>query len=527
MKQAGNRIKRIKARPQYLAAVAVLLLSACAGPATVTEPGRSFPVAEARQTFSVGFRQISDRFIEKISVRKLAVEGLKGLGTIDGSIHISDTEGNIAVRAAGAVITRLAAPLANDADAWSRLTVDAIAAARQASSPLGEANVERLYEAVFNSAISLLDPFSRYSSAEKANRNRERRSGFGGIGIRFSTKPEGARITEVFDGAPSARAGLKPDDLITHVNGQPLADVTRPDISRMIKGAVGSTVELRLMRGTAPQAIEISIRRARIISPTVYLQERNNILFLRIKGFNKRTARQLSQLIASAKNRRKLPISGLVLDLRSNPGGLLSQAVRVADLFLSEGRIVSTLGRHPASLHDYNAHRAELGHDLPMVVLVNGRSASASEIVAAALQDQDRALVIGSASFGKGTVQTVIPLPNKGELILTWSRFITPSGYFLNGLGVPPFICTSLFGGSVAEMVDATVNNAANLARMIERWRLSRPRDDDEKKRLKSICPATDLRPDMDAKLAEYLISNRDAYQRIISLSPAIASAIN
>ena len=488
MKQVGNRIKRIKARPRILAAAAaILLLSACAAPASVSEPNQSFPAAEARQTFSVGFRQISDRFIEKISVRKLAIKGLKGLDTIDGAIHISDTDGVIQVDADGAVIHRLAAPDANDADAWSRLTVDAIAAARQASSPLGKANVERLYEAVFNSSIALLDPFSRYFSAEKANRNRERRSGFGGIGIRFSIKPEGARITEVFDGAPSMRAGLKPDDLITHVNGQPLANVPRRDISDMIKGAVGSTVRLRLMRGTEPATMEISIRRARIVSPTVYLQERKNILFLRIKSFNKRTARQLSQLISSAKRRRKRPISGLVLDLRSNPGGLLSQAVRVADLFLSEGRIVSTLGRHPASLHDYNAHRAELGHDLPMVILVNGRSASASEIVAAALQDQDRALVIGSASFGKGTVQTVIPLPSKGELILTWSRFITPSGYFLNGLGVPPFICTSLLSGTVSEMVDATVSNAPNLARMIEQWRSAAPSADDEKKRLKSI----------------------------------------
>ena len=301
MKQAGNRIKRLMARSQFFAA-AVLLLSACAGPATVTEPSPSFPAAEARQTFSVGFRQISDRFIENISVRKLAVEGLKGLGTIDDAIQISDTDGTIQVQSEGNLIRRLVAPDANDANAWSRLTVDAIVAAREASSPLGEANVERLYEAVFNASISLLDPFSRYSSAEKASRNRERRSGFGGIGVRFTTTQEGARITEVFDGAPSARAGLKPDDLITHVNGHPLTGVKRRNISKMIKGAVGSTVELRLRRGTRPAAIELSIRRARIISPTVYLQERKNILFLRVKGFNKRTARQLSQLVVSEKN---------------------------------------------------------------------------------------------------------------------------------------------------------------------------------------------------------------------------------
>jgi carboxyl-terminal processing protease len=513
-------------RPLYLAAAA-LLLSACAAKAPISEPGSRFPAAEARQTFSVGYRQISDRFIEKITVRKLAVEGLRGLNSIDGRIHISDRGDTIAVRAGEADVQLLSAPPPGDANAWSRLTVDAISAARHVSSDLGGADVERLYEAVFNSAISLLDPFSRYSGAEKAGRNRERRSGFGGIGIRFSTKSEGARITEVFQGAPSARAGLMIDDLITHVDGTPLADVTRHNISKMIKGAVGSAVELRLSRASSPVPIELSIRRARIISPTVYLSERKGILFFQIKGFNKRTARQLSRLIASARKDRTGPTKGLILDLRGNPGGLLSQAVRVADLFLTEGRIVSTLGRHPASLHDYNAHSAELARDIPIVILVNGRSASASEIVAAALQDQDRALVIGSASFGKGTVQTVVPLPNKGELILTWSRFITPSGYFLNGLGVPPYICTSLLTGTVAEMVDASLSNAHNLARMIEQWRVSSAADIDEKKKLKSICPASDLRADMDAKIAEYLIVNREAYQRVMSLSPAVASAIN
>ena len=525
MIQTGNRFQRIKARPQYLAA-AVLLLSACAAPVPITEPTHTFPAAEAEQTFSVGFRQISDRFIEKISVRKLAIEGLKGLNTIDSNIQIKDRGETIAVRAGGTDVRRLKVPESNDADAWSRLTVETITAARQFSPALGDANVEQLYEAVFNSSISLLDPFSRYSSAEKASRNRERRSGFGGIGVRFSTIPEGARITEVFEGTPAARAFLFEGDIITHVNGQPLADVPRRRIAKLVKGAVGSTVQLRFVRAKGADPINMSIRRARIVPPTVYLKHEGGVLFARIKGFNKRTSKLLSRLLGPVLKHHKNTIRGIVLDLRGNPGGLLSQAIKVADLFLAEGRIVSTKGRHPASLHDYNAHASQVARNLPIVILVNGRSASASEIVAAALQDQERALVIGSASFGKGTVQTVIPLPNKGELILTWSRFITPSGYFLNGLGVPPYICTSLLRGSVAEMVDATVSNAPYLARMIEQWRDSGLRGDDEKKRLKSICPATDLRTDMDAKLAEYLIGNREAYQRVMSLSPAMASAI-
>ena len=515
----------MKWRPGHLAAAAALWLAACAAAPPVTQPVHTFPEIEARQTFSVGYRQISDRYLEKLSVRSLAIEGIKGLNAIDPEFSIAERGEDIVIRSGSRDVRQWPAPGAGDADAWSRLTVDAIAAARRHSPGLGAAATELLYESVFEGSISLLDSFSRYSGAEKAKRNRERRSGFGGIGIRFSAKPEGAHITEVFDGAPAARAMLLQGDIITHVDGQSLADIPRQRIAKLIKGAVGSTVELRFMRAKGAEPIEISIRRARIIAPTVYLKQEGGVLFARIKGFNKRTSKQLSGLLAPVLKHRRDSIRGIVLDLRSNPGGLLSQAVKVADLFLGDGRIVSTKGRPPASLHAYNAHATEVARDLPMVVLINGRSASASEIVAAALQDHERALVIGSASFGKGTVQTVIALPNKGELILTWSRFITPSGYVLNGLGVPPYICTSVLSGTVPEMVDATVSNAPNLTRMLERWRGSAKGGLAEKKRLKSICPASDQRADFDGRIAEYLIANRDAYQRVLSLSPTIASA--
>ena len=190
---------------------------------------------------------------------------------------------------------------------------------------------------------------------------------------------------------------------------------------------------------------------------------------------------------------------GLVLDLRGNPGGLLKQSIEVADLFLTQGQIVRTHGRHPDSEQRYEAGGEDIAHGLPLVVLVDGKSASAAEIIAAALQDHGRAVVIGTSSFGKGTVQTVIRLPNDGEITLTWSRLVTPSGYVLHGLGVMPDIFTSGAAGNV--------------------------RKEKQGRDLRAACPAERRRKALEIEVARRLLSDRALYGRALDLTAATSQA--
>ncbi|NQV57804.1 MAG: S41 family peptidase [Rhodospirillales bacterium] len=502
------------------------ILAGCSGVQEAERNNDLFSVADARHVFSVGFRNISDRFIKPVSLRKLSIVGLSGMSAIDPTIVVSEDGDNILVGYGSEGRITLSAPgTGAGPEKWAQFTVDAIRSVRKGSETARAASSEQIFEAVFDGSITLLDNFSRYSGTDKATRNREKRSGFGGIGISFRQVPEGALVTEVFDEAPAARAGIVNGDIITHANNQTLNGLSQHDISKFIKGDIGTTVGIRLERAQIINPFEFSIRRERVISPTVYASRKGEILHLQIRGFNKQTAHQLSKTIVAARRAGESPIGGIILDLRSNPGGLLSQAIKVADLFLTHGRIVSTMGRHPASRHSYNAHGTDLADQLPIVVLVNSRSASASEIVAAALQDHKRAVVVGSASYGKGTVQTVIPLPNDAELILTWSRFITPSGYVLHGLGVPPTICTSATPGSVSDLIGRAVNNEHQISRLMDKWRYTAQGNDRVRNELKSACPSSNLKSAMDGRIAAYLINHKSIYRRIAAMSPAVASA--
>lgn len=197
---------------------------------------------------------------------------------------------------------------------------------------------------------------------------------------------------------------------------------------RALRGRRGSSVALRVERDGAAKPLSFSVTRARIIIPTVTARRKAGLVILKISSFNQGTTSAVSRALIRAEREMGTKLKGIVLDLRGNPGGLLDQAVAVADLFLTDGLIISTRGRHRKSRQVFDASWGEIAAELPLAVLINGKSASAAEIVAAALQDRHRAVVIGSASFGKGTVQTIIGLPNGGELTMTWARMHTPSG---------------------------------------------------------------------------------------------------
>jgi carboxyl-terminal processing protease len=218
-------------------------------------------------------------------------------------------------------------------------------------------------------------------------------------------------------------------------------------------------------------------------------------------------------------------LKGIVLDLRGNPGGLLDQAVAVADAFLRKGPIVSTRGRHPESVQRFSATGRDLANGMPMVVLINGRSASAAEIVAAALQDRGRAVLVGSNSYGKGTVQNITRLPNEGELILTWSRFYAPSGYALDSLGILPNICTSTLkaapGPDLRQRMLESIGPATNVLIM---WRTLTGHDKARRTALRGKCPKHSETPEIDIKIAREILEDRRLYARTLDMSaPRVA----
>ena len=230
--------------------------------------------------------------------------------------------------------------------------------------------------------------------------------------------------------------------MLIEVNGESVEGLDRDTVIWRLRGEVGTPVNVTVTRKDLGDPMTVALKRALIVSQTVHLRYNHGFADITISGFNQRTARNLLRALDEVTHQRTR-VKGIVLDLRGNPGGLLDQAVAVADAFLDHGRIVSTRGRHPDSFQLFNATGRDLVANMPMAVLVNGQSASAAEIVTAALQDQGRAVVVGSNSYGKGTVQNITRLPNDGELVLTWSRFYAPSGYALEKLGIMPNFCTS------------------------------------------------------------------------------------
>jgi carboxyl-terminal processing protease len=248
------------------------------------------------------------------------------------------------------------------------------------------------------------------------------------------------KVVSPIDDTPAAHAGLKPGDLITHLDGAPVQGLTLPEAVEKMRGPVNSEITLTVRReGQEPFDVKLTRAIIKIQSVRSHL-EGNNIAYIRVTSFNEQTDVGLNNAMKNLKQQANNKLIGVILDLRNNPGGLLDQAVAVSDAFLEKGEIVSTRGRRADDAQRYNARPGDIASGLPMAVLINGGSASASEIVAGALQDHHRAVVIGTKSFGKGSVQTIIPLAGHGAMRLTTARYYTPSGRSIQARGIDPDI---------------------------------------------------------------------------------------
>jgi carboxyl-terminal processing protease len=306
-----------------------------------------------------------------------------------------------------------------------------------------EVSSKDLIEAAIDGMLTSLDPHSSYLSADDAAKMKvQTRGEFGGLGIEVTQQEGFVKVVSPIDGTPADTAGMEAGDFITHVDGQSLLGLTLDEAVGMMRGPVGSEIIITVVREGEDEPFDVSIIRDTIKLTAVRARTEGDTVVLRITTFNDQTYPNLvdglEKQVEEAGGMEN--INGIVLDLRNNPGGLLNQAIRVTDAFLEKGEIVSTRGRYSRDSERYNAKTGDLANGKPIVVLINGGSASASEIVAGALQDHRRAIVVGTRSFGKGSVQTVMPLRGDGAMRLTTSRYYTPSGRSIQALGVSPNI---------------------------------------------------------------------------------------
>lgn len=299
-----------------------------------------------------------------------------------------------------------------------------------------------LIEAAIDGMLTSLDPHSSYLSPDDAAAMRvQTRGEFGGLGIEVTQEEGFVKVVSPIDGTPADEAGIEAGDFITHVNGESVLGLTLDSAVDLMRGPVGSEIVITVVR-EGEEPFDVSIIRDTIKLTAVRSRTEGESVVLRITTFNDQTTPNLQsgleEQIEEAGGMDN--INGIVLDLRNNPGGLLTQAIKVSDAFLEKGEIVSTRGRNPQDGERFNATPGDLAQGKPIVVLINGGSASASEIVAGALQDHRRAIVVGTKSFGKGSVQTVMPLRSDGAMRLTTARYYTPSGRSIQALGVSPNI---------------------------------------------------------------------------------------
>ena len=306
-----------------------------------------------------------------------------------------------------------------------------------------------LVEGAINGMLATLDPHSTYLTSDDFESMRERTSGeFGGLGIEVIMNEDGfIHVVAPIDDTPAFRAGIIAGDLIIGIDGESVQGMTQNEAIDLLKGAPGTDVTVTIAREEVPEPFDVDIVRDVIVVQSVRSRvEDDDIAYIRIADFSEKTEEGLRKAFKKFERDLGEDYAGIILDLRSNPGGLLDQAVAVSDLFLSEGAIVETRGRNPRETERYNARRDDLAEGKPIVVLINGGSASASEIVAGALQDLKRATIIGTKSFGKGSVQTIIPLQGgmDGALRLTTARYYTPSGRSIQAKGIDPDIVVEL-----------------------------------------------------------------------------------
>lgn len=306
-----------------------------------------------------------------------------------------------------------------------------------------DVDVERLIQSAINGMLNSLDPHSGFLPPRSyEDMQIDTKGSFGGLGIEVTMEEGFVKVVSPMDDTPAFRAGVEAGDYITHIDGEPILGLSLNEAVERMRGPVGEKIVITIVRVSEDEPFDVTIIRDTIKLVAARVRVEDGVVIMRVSTFNEQTTPNLIEGVEKVLQETEgiSGVSGFILDLRNNPGGLLSEAVSVSDLFLEEGEIVSTRGRSESDMDRFSASKGDIAEGRPLIVLINGGSASASEIVAGALQDHSRAILVGTKTFGKGSVQTVVPLAGKVAMRLTTARYFTPSGRSIQAMGVSPDI---------------------------------------------------------------------------------------
>lgn len=512
---ADSRVLQ-RAAAVFVCTALALLAADCAGP---TRSPDAFDRDSGGRVLDAAFQNIHDKYIDPVPMSEVGESALHHLSAIDGNLGVSVTGTSLRLSDRDRTLAEVPLPDEDDAEGWADVTAAFVVAAEGKSDTLAATPRETVYSQLMRGALQPLDPLSRYADAERAARQRAAREGYGGIGVQIATTPKGAVISSVTSDTPAARAALRAGDVILRIDGWDVRRLTDQEVVQHLRGRVGSPVRLSVSPIGAAGPSDVLLTRTLIVPDTVRLDIAGDLAVIKISSFNHGTARSLARAIEDARRQTGNHLHGIILDLRGNPGGLLDQAVAVADVFLVSGRIVSTRGRHPDSYQLFDATGGDVARGVPLVILVDGGSASSSEIVTAALQDRGRAVVVGSNSYGKGSVQNIVRLPNDGELTLTWARLYAPSGYSFDGLGILPNVCTSQTRESGQEVLARIARGEITNALRLAAWRTANALDEAQRRDLERTCPKVRGERAVDLDVAEGLLNDPKLYARALALA--------
>ena len=489
------------------------------------QPEHAFDILRSASVYAAALAFMSPRTLEAVPVPELTLWGLNGITAIDPRLTAERQAEEIHLRQGERVLASRPAPKgATDIVAWARVAAEMQAAAYEASQAVRAAGTGGIIRGFFDELFNHLDPYSRYTPPEEAEEDRTRRAGQAGAGLSLVRRGGQIVVQSAVSDGPAALAEIRAGDVILAVDGQSTRGTDAATVARWIQGPEDTNLTIS-WRGRDGRVRNAEITREMVPPETVHAERLGVMLLLRVSDFNNGTGARVANEIALGVNSEK-PAQGIVIDLRGNRGGVLRQAVFAADALLPEGVIATTVGRDPEANRVLRSTGGDIAAYIPTVVIVDGRTASAAEVLAAALADRGRAVVVGSSTLGKGLVQTISRLPDGGELRVTWSRIVAPRGWPIQTLGVLPQICTSLGQDALGRQLGELTTGRAPMAGALARHHAARPPlAAAQALAIRSACPAAEGR-EADMAVARLLIENPVAYAAAL-LPPPRALAPN